>query len=107
MIANVLTLGQNNGSSGVYTLTGGVLSTGLHSMLGVDGAATFAHSGGTHTTVSELNLGRGANGSGVYNLSGSGVVSAVSTSVGYEGGGTFTQSGKSEPLVLAPARPAH
>ncbi len=75
-----IVLGRNADSSGVYTLTGGSLSTGAV-YVGYNGTGIFTQSGGSFSTNNrELFLGFG-NGSGTYNLNG-GTLSVVDVARG-------------------------
>jgi hypothetical protein len=75
-----LRLGQAAGSSGTYTLDGGMLDvTGLgavggYTRVGLGGAGTFEHNAGTHRTtqleISGTTFAQGSGGTGVYNLNG-------------------------------------
>lgn len=85
-----LSLGENAGSSGTYTQTGGVLSasTGL---IGYKGTGTFTLAGGTNTTGSTLYLGYNSSASGTYNLNG-GLLRVGGIARG-SGNGTFNFNG--------------
>ncbi len=86
-----MTLGQNLGGSGSYSLSGGSLSCGLYEYIGVYGNGTFTQSGGSNSTT-QLIVG-GPSGNGTYSMGGSSLFSAASEYVGLTGTGTFTQSG--------------
>jgi autotransporter-associated beta strand protein len=85
-----LFIGQEQGSSGSYNLSGsGLLSANIENV-GYGGTGTFTQSGGTNTATT---LYLGSSPSSSYNLSGSGVLSGAAEYVGSSGSGTFNQSG--------------
>jgi hypothetical protein len=88
--------GTNPASSGVYNMSGGVLSVSSYEQVGRYGNGTFNQSGGSNTTPT-LYLGDfdfiASKGSGIYNLSNGASVTVNNEFVGYEGPGTFNQSG--------------
>ena len=88
-------LGLNSGSSGTYTLSGGLLSSSFtEERIGSSGTGIFNQSGGTNTTTASIILGFTGSSSGTYTLS-SGVVHAFSEALGYQATatGTFNQTG--------------
>ena len=88
-----LVLGNNNGSSGTYSLSGsGVLSAGFET-IGFAGSGSFTQSGGTNSLANYMYLGNSSGQSGTYNLNGSGLLSVAVEYIGVSGSGTFTQSG--------------
>ncbi len=89
-----LYVGDFAGSSGAYSLSGGLLATSLENV-GVSGTGSFTQTGGTNGSSNSLALYLGSNaGGGTYNLS-SGLVSASSVTVR---SGAFTQSGGSNSI---------
>ncbi len=116
-----LVLGNEAGSSGAYTLTGGTFaasnlyvsfsgngtftqsggtitipsSVGTGNLyVGFIGNGTFTQSGGTNTISNTLYLAaQSGAANGTYTLSGTGVLRATSEHVGEQGTGIFTQSG--------------
>ncbi|MCF7733177.1 MAG: DUF4623 domain-containing protein [Akkermansiaceae bacterium] len=48
-VSNVMTLGHNTGSAGIYSLSGGTL-TSPAAFIGLFGSGLFSQTGGTHTT---------------------------------------------------------
>jgi hypothetical protein len=91
----VLHIGYYGGSSGTYTLSGGILSNANSETLGNFGGSngTFNQSGGTNSLRSggSLLLGQGPGETGTYSLSG-GALTATSINVGGIGTGTFIVS---------------
>jgi hypothetical protein len=66
-----LGLGYGTGSSGTYTLSGGALVASQNEFIGLSGAGTFNHSGGTNSLITPnwfLVLGTNSNSTGTYNL---------------------------------------
>jgi hypothetical protein len=91
--ADSLILGFNRGSTGAYTLSGGVLST-VGEWVGDLGAGTFDQSGGVNTNNNGgLFLGEQNGSTGTYTLSGTGSLSAEVLAIGFVGTGNFSQSG--------------
>jgi len=112
-----LTLGNNAGSSGSYSLSGGTLN-GANEFVGYDGTATFTQTGGSHSAAfmsvaldsgsvgtytmsgGTLNVsgvivvGSGPNASGTFTQFG-GTLTNTDQYVGNSGSGTFTQAGGS------------
>ncbi|MEN6317191.1 MAG: PEP-CTERM sorting domain-containing protein [Syntrophaceae bacterium] len=94
-----LVLGQQAGSHGTYSLSGGSLSAETEA-IGYGGTGVFNQSGGTNN-AGNLVLGVGydlqdnlqPNASGTYNLSGTGILSAQNEVIGGNGTGVFTQTG--------------
>lgn len=91
-----LQLGENAGSSGAYSLSGGTLGV-EYVAIGYSGSGNFTQTGGTHNDLA-LVLGSGAGSSGTYTLSG-GTLSVnandgeVGELIGDFGIGNFTQTG--------------
>lgn len=99
-------LGYGASSTGVYTLTGGALVNSLNEYVGIAGAGTFNHSGGTNTinasATGALILGTNVGSTGTYNLSGSGVlVTNASQNVGGSGMAEFNQTGGTNTITGA------
>jgi len=103
-VASSLTLGQNSGNSGSYSLSGnGVLtitdpnatSSSVQESIGVSGNGTFDQTSGIHVIEQGgMVLAWGAGSSGTYNLSGiDSSLSAVFEVVGKGGTGSFNQTG--------------
>lgn len=67
--AFTVTLGQNPGSSGTYTLSGGTLSTQA-TFVGNLGTGVFTQTDGLHVASNQLSLGQQNGSSGTYNLNG-------------------------------------
>lgn len=88
-VSNQFFLGFNPGSSGTYSLTGGVLASASQ-YVGYSGTGAFTQSGGTNSTPS-LYCGFNPGSSGTYNLTGGSLASSAQY-VGYSGTGAFTQS---------------
>jgi len=87
----ISSLGGNDGGSGTYNLTGGLINATANGIeVGPTGNGTMNQSGGT---VNTTYLTEGFSGTGTYNLSGTGTINSYSESVGYAGTGTFNQSG--------------
>ena len=91
-------VGYLTGSSGTYSLSGGLLNTDsvnvgeLYGNANCSGIGEFVQSGGTNTLSTELNVGNNTGGTCKFNLSGG----LVSTPIEYVGGyntGMFTQTG--------------
>ncbi len=94
-----LTLGDQSGASGSYTLgPGGSLAVGGDEYIGNFGSGAFTQTGGTNTTTGTLILGNNSGPTGTYNLSG-GSLSALSEFFGNPGTGTFTQSGGTNTVI--------
>ena len=95
-------LGYTPGGSGVYNLTGGLLSSECV-QVGTSGTGFFTQSGGTNTVLYSggipfyLYLGYNSGSSGTYCLSGTSLLSATAEYVGYSPGaaGVFQQTGGS------------
>ena len=86
------------GSSGMYTLSGGSISTGVEN-IGVLGTATFSQSGGTNTT-GVLAVGNGSTPSATYTLSGTGVVNVGTEFIGETGrANLFNQTGGTQNIT--------
>jgi uncharacterized protein with beta-barrel porin domain len=92
-VTNNLSLGDQVGGSGTYTLSDGELKT-FYTTIGSSGTGTFNQSGGTHEVDDNrtLSLGLNPGGSGTYNLSG-GTFSSGDSIIGYAGSATFNQTG--------------
>ncbi len=103
--ASTLYLGYSAGSSGTYTLAGGLLSLPVNGneYIGFRGAGTFNHSAGVNSLSKSLYLGYLATANGTYSLSGSGALALTNSPlyVGYSGTGTFIQSGGSNAVNSA------
>jgi hypothetical protein len=94
-----LSLGDQAGATGSYTLSDGVLAVNGSSVIGNAGTGAFIQSGGTHTITPGLPnfallIGAGTSGVGSYSLS-AGTLSTPTGAelVGYGGQGSYTQSG--------------
>jgi len=95
-----LDVGHGTGSSGQYTLSGGLLNVNTNAVasyssegIGASGNGTFLQTGGTHNTVT-LYIGYGSAATGAYSLSDSGTLNVSANEyIGYFGSGTFTQTG--------------
>ncbi len=87
-----LNLGQYDGSSGSYNLSGGSLS-GVWEYIGFSGPAEFIHSGGTNAAT-RISVGLSTNGAS-YTLSGTGSVNCEDMLIAgnLNGQGTFAQTG--------------
>lgn len=100
-ISGGLTLGQEAGSEGTYSLNAGtsgepnngILSLGQHEHIGFAGKGTFTQNAGTHTIGRDLVLGNDPTGSGTFNLNGGILSVASNTYVAWNGTGKFNQSG--------------
>jgi hypothetical protein len=86
-----LSLGEQAGSNGTYTLSGGTLSAVDYESVGFHGSGTFVQSGGTNSGFGFI-LGSAVGGSGSYSLS-NGSLSGSYDYVGAGGSGVFVQSG--------------
>ncbi|MDP9174241.1 MAG: hypothetical protein M3O30_10310 [Planctomycetota bacterium] len=90
-------LGDNAGSTGFYTLSGGLLNVNTSydaAYVGYMGTGNFNQSGGTFQFSPYLRLGFGSNATGTYTLSNGILGSGLSVEeIGWSGLGTFTQSG--------------
>ena len=96
-----LSLGENAGGSGTYSLSGSGLLSVPSEYIGTYGTGSFTQSGGTQSVSGDLFVGgaAGASGSGTYSLSGSGLLSVPSEYIGEFGSGSFTQSGGTHTVV--------
>ena len=110
-IGNVLHVGYNAGSSGTYTLSGGVLAMTNTTMytnygqpggpceyVGYSGTGNFVQSAGTNSICNDLVLGYNVGSSGTYALTGgtlalTNVNNDSSEYIGYNGTGNFSQTG--------------
>jgi T5SS/PEP-CTERM-associated repeat protein len=95
--ANVVSIGNNPGGIGTYTLKDGTLTVTRTTFVGASGDGTFTQSGGTHT-AGNLSIANDAGGVGTYNLSGGNLTISDTTfiasgEVGSAATGTFNQSG--------------
>ena len=101
LVGGDLKIGQSGnvaGGTGLYTLSSGVLTVSGNTFIGgsglpdglQDGIGTFTQTGGTHTTLGDMNVGGGL---GTYNLSGTGVLNTGITYVNSDNGSSFNQSG--------------
>jgi fibronectin-binding autotransporter adhesin len=94
-----LSLGQNAGISGTYTLSGGSLNTVGFQYIGFNGTGTFIQTGGTNNALGggDLEIGEGSGTTGTYSLSGGSAVVGegivVGTNFGLTGKGTLNVSG--------------
>ena len=89
----VLYIGNDFGSSGAYTLSGGDLGAEGTEVVAYSGTGTFTQNGGTHHAYS-LYIGENSGSSGTFTLGGNGELhSDNSQYVGYGGTGSFTQNG--------------
>ena len=92
-----LKLGQNGGSDGRYTLTGGALHVyGSETVSDRGGNGTFNQTGGTHTVNGKLDVAGSGSGCGSYYLSGAASVLNVDVeNIGSDGSATslFLQTG--------------
>ena len=86
-----LYMANNTGSTGSYTLTGGLLSP-AGEFVGYSGSATFTQSGGTNNDSGSFFLGYSSGASGNYILGG-GSLSTIQEFIASSGSGIFTQSG--------------
>ena len=68
-VGGTLFLGFNSGTSGTYSLSGGIFSTGF-GFVGYQGHGVFNQSGGISNIGYNLQLGFSSGSSGTYNLSG-------------------------------------
>ena len=85
-----LMIGSQGGSTGTYTMTGGILNVpSLQMVVGKDSTGTFAQSNGTVTCGHDLILGNSSGVTGTYTLD-DGSLSAGTMIVGREGTGLFT-----------------
>ena len=84
-------MANNTGSTGSYTLTGGLLSP-AGEFVGYSGAATFTQSGGINNDSGSFFLGYSSGASGNYILGG-GSLSTIQEFIASSGSGIFTQSG--------------
>ncbi len=98
LLASTLMMAFNQGSSGVYNLSSGSLSSGNFEFVGYRGSGVFNQSGGTHKTIYSLYQGYYAGSSGIYNLS-NGSLSTARQFVGYFGTGIFNQTGGSNTVL--------
>lgn len=92
-VAGSLALGDNAGSNGTYTLSGGTLSNGGSEFIGYYGTGTFNQSGGAKQIYNSLRVAEGGGSIGTYNLSGTGKLTANEEAVGVAGNAHFNQSG--------------
>ncbi|MBL0150492.1 MAG: choice-of-anchor D domain-containing protein [Ideonella sp.] len=94
LVGGNLKIGQSGnvaGGTGLYTLSSGVLTVSGNTFIGgsglpdglVDGIGTFTQTGGTHTTLGDMNVGGGL---GTYNLGGSGILNTGITYVNSDNG---------------------
>ena len=110
--ATFLTVGDDSGisnsriithSTGNYTLTAGLISSGFEQLGTALGVGSFTQSGGTNTCSLDFEVGDGC--IGTYTLSGTGLLISSGEIERINDSGTFTQSGgtNSTPnLFLAP-----
>lgn len=98
--ADAIFIGIATGGTATYTLNGGTLNVTGTENVGYATAATFNHSGGTHTVTaapgisSALFLGRSTGSTGTYALGGTGaLIVNVDEYVGGGGTGFFNQTG--------------
>jgi hypothetical protein len=90
---NGLFVGQNAGSTGTVTFSGGNIAASVQ-RIGVSGIGVFNQSGNAVNAMNTLVLGDGAGGVGSYLLSGSAVLNNFGNQfIGNNGAGVFTQSG--------------
>jgi fibronectin-binding autotransporter adhesin len=95
-VADYLRLGLIPGSSGSYSLTGGLLNSSFEEWVGYMGNGSFMQSGGTNFMQSALDVGSNGGSRGTYNLSGSALLLASSDEyIGDTGSGSLTQLGGS------------
>ncbi len=93
-VSNSLNLGYDHGANGTYNLSDlGQLYVNTYERIGLDGLATFNHTGGINSIANgQLLVGVGSSGTGTYNLSGTGQLSAKTEYISYTGTGTFNHS---------------
>ena len=91
---NLLYLGYNAGSSGIYNLSNGSLA-GSAEYIGYGGTGIFNQTGGMHSVYNLSVGGIGSGSSGSYTLSSGLLLTQNSESVADSGTGTFNQSGGS------------
>jgi hypothetical protein len=93
-VDGVVTMGQNAGSLGKYSLAGTGSLSATREFIGSLGAGSFTQTGGTNSVGSDgLILGSEVSGTGTYSLSGTGSLLASYEDVAANGHGTFIQSG--------------
>ncbi len=104
---NSISIGDQAGAQGAYSLSFGNLTASQNETVGNKGTGTFTQTGGTNTVDGSLFLGSATGGSGAYSLSAFGLLSVTgSENIGDSGspttpGGTgvFTQSGGANDLA--------
>ena len=108
-VSNTMSLGDQAGANGSYTLSGGAVSASTE-LVGNAGTGTFNQTDGKNTISKDLSLGDSVGGSGTYNLSGGTItipaaIGGSGITVGRFGSGVFNQSGGDifqSDLLLAP-----
>ena len=94
-------LGNNAGSSGTYTLSGGGSLPYRYQTIGLSGTGLFNQTGGNNTVNIHFNTwGKMLAGVGTYNLNG-GHLQAKNEIIGDDGTGTFNQSGGNNNVAAA------
>ncbi|HOI73736.1 MAG TPA: hypothetical protein PLO63_06255 [Syntrophales bacterium] len=93
IISGGLTLGQESGSQGTYTLSGGTLAVSTHEHVGVSGKGVFEQQGGWHYVGGDLVLGNNDDGEGKFYMKGGTLDVTGTTTVGLNGTGEFNQTG--------------
>jgi hypothetical protein len=78
---NSLSIGDQAGSQGVYSLISGSVNVPSDESVGNGGSGTFVQSGGTNTVGSNIVIGHESGGSGTYTLNGVGSVVSVTGNV--------------------------
>jgi hypothetical protein len=92
---SLVTLASNSSSVGLVTLSGGSMQT-VSEIIGGDGAATFNHSGGTHSVGGTFIVTAGFIGHGAYNMSNGAVLTVGGPAmIAQNNPGTFLQTGGS------------
>lgn len=91
---NVLSIGQVEGSIGVYDLKAGILDIGSEERVGESGTGNFVQTGGTNTSLSGggLIIGAYSGSHGTYQMS-AGTLKLPYVTVAAEGNAAFTQTG--------------
>ncbi len=96
--ASTVTMAQFAGSTSVYQMSAGTLTSTGNIVVGSAGTASFNQAGGTVTITSAagaLRVGDLAGGVGSYTLGSGATLNAPFVIVGYQGTGTFNQMGGS------------
>jgi hypothetical protein len=101
----VVEIGNNSGSAGGYTLSGGLLTVSQVEVVGASGSGTFTHTGGTSQVGYEISIADAPDSTGTYNLSGTGSLVTSAEYVGFNGTANFNQTGGFNTVTFQPGSP--